>query len=142
MGAENETARPENDSTSQISAAIDKIMANPELISMVATALSASSPTVSAEGSEPLGERAENPDAAEAAVSAAPNIEKLPDIAASLAPLLSSLQKGGGAKHSPHADHRACLLSALKPYLSRERCEAIDYMIKLGKLSELFKGLG
>ncbi len=38
-------------------------------------------------------------------------------------------------------DNRAALLYALKPYLKRERQEAIDYMVKLSKLGDILKSL-
>lgn len=45
----------------------------------------------------------------------------------------------GTSHHSP--DCRAALLYALKPYLKRERQEAIDYMVKLSKLGDILKSL-
>ena len=38
-------------------------------------------------------------------------------------------------------DRRAALLCAMKPYLSADRREAIDYIIKLSKLGDLLKSL-
>ncbi len=132
----------------QISSMIDKIMANPELISMVASALGGSSgKSESAEKEKEQAEAAEggNETAVSASESAGlPSMEKLPELVAAIAPMLSSA--GGKSpslgKLSAPKDKRACLLAALKPYLSRERCEAIDYMIRLGALSEVFRGLG
>ena len=115
----------------QISSAIDKILANPELITMVASALGGSA-----------AEKKPSPEAKDETAAVAQNddiSEKLPDIMATLAPLMTSLQGKSLAKPSPRQDRRSCLLNALKPYLCRERCEAIDYMIKLGRISELFK---
>ena len=47
---------------------------------------------------------------------------------------------GGGksGKESAHRGSRSCeLLRALKPYLSKERCDAIDYMLNLGKIGDI-----
>ena len=66
---------------------------------------------------------------------------------ASIAPLLSGLSglsKGIGAGESGKGgqkDCRAALLLALKPYVSRGRCEAIDYMLRFSKLTDLLKTL-
>ena len=77
----------------------------------------------------------------------------LPD-ADSLKGLLSMLTQGGNAPEPPKNQQpstplaklfgskeevrcRIALLSALKPYLSESRCEKLDMVIKLLKLSEL-----
>lgn len=36
-------------------------------------------------------------------------------------------------------DDRACLLEALRPYLSRERCDMIDTLLRILELMELFR---
>ena len=120
----------------QISAAIDKILANPELISMVASALGGASPIKKEVASNTDPATAEHETKGE---NKAIN-EKSGDILSTLAPILSSLQ-GKSLSHSAANDKRACLLNALKPYLCHERCEAIDYMIKLTKISELLKNI-
>ena len=45
----------------------------------------------------------------------------------------------GHTHRSP--DCRATLLYAMKPYLNRERQEAIDYIVKLSKLGDILKSL-
>lgn len=46
----------------------------------------------------------------------------------------------GGKGHHGHS--RSCdLLRALKPYLSKERCDAIDYMLNFSKIGDLLGGL-
>lgn len=59
---------------------------------------------------------------------------KLPDIMAALTPVL----KGQSAKKAP-CDKRTALLLALRPYLSAGRCEAIDYITRIGKLGDVIK---
>ena len=122
----------------QISSMIDKIMANPELISMVASALGGGSK--SSESGESAEPAREEPVRAETL----PSMERLPELVAALSPMLSAQGSSPSprGKLSTPSDKRACLLTALKPYMSRERCEAIDYMIRLGALSEVFRGLG
>ncbi len=84
-------------------------------------------------------------------------LSKLPTILSTVKPLLEMLgsaSKTQGAQSiptaakpqkdshtSPSRDRRAELLSAMKPYLSHDRCEAIDYIIKLSRLGEILKTL-
>ncbi len=122
---------PESTQTPDISTAISKIMEHPELISMVASVLE-----------EP--KNAENvSDPPEAAPTSAEKIPTPPpDMLASLMPMISKLSSLGkqGDNSSSGIGHEQ-LLCALKPYLSRSRSEAIDYIIKISKMSSLLKGL-
>jgi hypothetical protein len=95
-------------------------------------------------------------------------IAKLPSILSAIRPIIDSLSKSGAPTSSaeavqtvslpsiaptapsgaapmpPHkqdADRRAALLCAMKPYLCRERQEAIDYIIKLSRLGDILKSL-
>ena len=140
-----EGGRMQGDSGLQISSMIDKIMANPELISMVASALGGGSAIEETEEQRETNETEAAATATEESLSAdLPSMEKLPELVAAIAPMLASAGARSAPAHklSPPKDKRACLLAALKPYLSRERGEAIDYMIRLGALSEVFRGLG
>ena len=87
-------------------------------------------------------------------------IAKLPGIVASVRPIIEMLGKGSPITSAPpptssgesvstalsisksHTnDSRTALLCALKPYLGAERQNAIDYVVKLGRLSEVLKTL-
>lgn len=128
---------PTADGGAQISAAIEKILANPELIGMVASALS----------SAPKGENTVSDTEADTQKSSAEKdavptaARELPDMAASLMPILSSLGTASKVTSVKGNDRRTCLLGALKPYLCKERCEAIDYMIKLARIADVFRGM-
>ncbi len=83
---------------------------------------------------------AEQSDAGEEALPAAglplgalpPDLmSKLPALVGALGPMLGT---GGG-----HKDERTTLLLALKPYMSPQRCDAIDKLIMVCRLSEVFK---
>lgn len=140
-----EGGRIQEESGLQISSMIDKIMANPELISMVASALGGKNASGEGDAAKELNDTEEEGSSEEANTPVSlPSMEKLPELVAAIAPMLTSAGARGAPAHklSPPKDKRACLLAALKPYLSRERCEAIDYMIRLGALSEVFRGLG
>jgi hypothetical protein len=103
-------------------------LAHPEVISMVASALGGAKPSADGASKDASDEDARS-------VSAPPSPS--PDALATLSPLLSGLSalKGGDQKHSD--DPKACLLRALKPYVSPARREAIDTMIRLSALSSL-----
>jgi len=105
----------------KISNAFQKILENPEIISTVAAALGMPAPT-----------KDESSKAA-ASLSDSGNTNAL----AAIAPLLSPISK----KSSPSeiSTDQACLLRALKPYVSQSRCEAIDYIIKITEISQLLK---
>ena len=110
-----------------ISGAINKILEHPELIGMIGSMLKTSPP-------------ADAPAENAVATDAAPTSQGGADILASLAPMLSSLKSAGAAL--PHKDDkRECLLLALKPYLSRERCDAIDQMLRISRISDVFKNM-
>ena len=64
-------------------------------------------------------------------------LSKLPEVIGAISPLVSS--KSGNSQ--PHNSRQIALLMALKPYLSPKRCEAIDYIAKISRLSQTFKGL-
>lgn len=127
-----------------ISDAISKIMANPEILSSVASMLGTSSPiSAKASDAQEVTETEEKAIAQDVPSSAPheapPSSSDIGAVVSTLAPLLSGLS---GSKKLPdikHDDKRACLLRALKPYLSPSRREAIDYMISLSQISDLIK---
>ena len=121
--------------TDNFSNALNSILSNPEMLSLIgsmakqlksdAEAGADKADAVSAATTAPS---AQSPPANEPSVSAA---------LSALAPLLS----GNGVKLSKRDNDRACLLRALKPYLSHDRAEAIDYIIKFSSLAEVLKKL-
>ena len=125
-----------------ISAAISRLMEHPEIIGAVASALSSAtgesnntppSQQISADTTKQKSEAVATPDT--------------PDLAASLMPIISRLGsldlgtiKGGGGKGGVGGKH-AALLCALKPYLSKNRSDAIDYMLKISQMSDIISKL-
>ncbi len=93
-------------------------------------------------------------------------LSKLPALISSIKPMLDMLGMGAGSapasatvstntthgdnnsveagslikKHSAD-DRRAALLCAMKPYLSRDRQQAVDYILKLSRLGDVLKSL-
>ena len=91
-------------------------------------------------------------------------ISKLPTIISTVKPLLEMLSTSSGQSAPAHQTtpavakpenlpvgsrggdrggnaHRSALLCALKPYLSSDRRQAIDYIIKLDRLGDVLKTL-
>lgn len=120
----------------RISDAINKLMANPELIGMIGRAMA------SAKAEAPPTDAAEPPEAAPAATerSEASPAADVSAMLSNIAPMLSSLS-GISPQKNAEADRRSCLLRALKPYLSKERGEAIEQMITVGRISEIIRGV-
>ncbi len=118
-----------------LSSAISKIMEHPELISMVASVLGndsdKSESTVTDNSTEiPSNEK----------VSA--SLNPTPEVISTLVPMLSKITAlGSGEAISKKSFKHEALLCALKPYLSSSRVEAIDYIIKVSKMSSLIQGL-
>lgn len=113
-----------------LTSALGAMLSNPEMlgvISSLAKELKDSSQTPT-EAKEPEIKVSSPPPAAENDMSA---------LVGKLAPLLS----GASSATSKKEDDRACLLRALKPYLSESRSEAIDYIIKFSVLAKALKNL-
>lgn len=87
-------------------------------------------------------------------------ISKLPTIISTVKPILDMLGAASSQKNQTKAvpaasvstekppqiskaaeDRRAALLCAMKPYLSRDRQDAIDYIVKLSRLGDILKSL-
>lgn len=142
----------EQNSPPSLSDAIERIMANPELISMVASTLGAKPPTLE-QKTEPRDVPQESSDGIETddrseindkSANAEPSPPDLASMVTSLAPILSGLRGGGGRADGIRQEHseakrREALLCALKPYVSDGRREAIDYIIRISEVTELIR---
>ena len=114
---------------SRISGAISRILEHPELIGMIGSVLAS-----------PPSAKEETSDQSTQATAIETSADGGGDMLAKLAPMLKGLQ--GVSKSLPHGDERReRLLIALKPYLSKERCEAIDQMLKISRISEILKNM-
>ena len=110
-----------------LSGAIAKLSEHPELISMVASALG--------KGTEPPTEQQAT---SSAALPSQPSPTQSPDLSSligSIAPVMAAL--GGNRKKDPREEHRDALLCALKPYLSEDRRQMVDRIMKLGQISDI-----
>ena len=125
-----------NKGADAFSAALDGILSNPEMMSMISSMAQKLK-----EGSPTASEASETQEVSAASAPEGPLPTSLPAMGdlgnaiGALAPLLSGGLPGGSAPD----DERARLLKALKPYLSKKRRDAIDHIISLSRLSVLFK---
>ena len=127
MDEQNTAAQSEG--SDGFSSILNGILSNPEMMAMI----SSMAGKLKGESAPAESTAAETREAAPA--ESAP--ERLPETISALAPLLS----GDSVKHSKRDNDRACLLRALKPYLSPGRSEAIDYIIKFSNIADLLKNL-
>ena len=115
------------------SAVLNGILSNPDMMAMI----SSMAGKLKESGSSADSADTVNAAAESTTPAAEPSSSRLPDVVSTLAPLLS----GDKIKPSKHDSDRACLLRALKPYLSPGRSEAIDYIIKFSSIADLLKNL-
>ena len=69
-------------------------------------------------------------------------LSKLPTMIDTVRPLLQNLSSSPSdheKKGKNDIDKRTALLLALKPYMSKNRCDAIDYIIKICGITDMFK---
>ena len=69
-------------------------------------------------------------------------LAKLPAMIDTVKPLLQNLPSSpskNDKEQKGELDKRTALLLALKPYMSKSRCDAIDYIIKICGITEMFK---
>lgn len=125
-----------------ISAAISRLVEHPEIIGAVASALS----SATGDNNIPQTPQAVSTNTTEQKNETTAPTDP-PDLAASLMPIISRLGtldlgalKGNGGKGGVGGKH-AALLCALKPYLSKNRSDAIDYMLKISQMSEIISKL-
>ena len=100
-----------------LSAMIERLKEHPEIVSTVASALGLGTAAPSSETSN----------------STSP--PPIPDMLSAIAPLMSKKDT------DPHKDDRMALLTALKPYLSQERRQIVDYIIQFSKIGDLMKNV-
>ena len=151
MNQINEREGPASDSSASsgqnidFSAMLNKVLANPQILSTVASALSGTAGDGTETGtvtqrSEPEEKKDKNPsDEPSPSPDVAAMAQKLPEIINMLGPVMTP--KGAYKQQSYQNDKRACLLNAMKPYMNPQRCEAIDYIIKFSQISEILKNI-
>ncbi len=125
-----ESTRPMPD----LSSIMNMISENPALMEMASSILS-SMPKPEQASMSDTSESVEPTVEASAAPSFGPPPSFDPELFAKIAPMLG----GMNSKSSPSDERRCALLRALRPYLSPERRDAIDYMLKFSRLGDLLQ---
>ena len=125
--------------STNIMGAVEKLMANPDIMSAVASALGGKkdAPVVDSSTSTP------ETFVSDTAVSAPTIPASMSEILPALSSLsdISRLSSTASKNDKGSADDRICLLNALKPYLSPRRRDAIDKLIRFSGLSDILKKL-
>lgn len=108
---------------------LSALLSNPELLSKLPTILSSVKPILDVLKNSGVITQSVSPAAVPTGAAPIPDSGVKNDIPTSL------------VRHSPGADSRTALLCAMKPYLSRDRQNAIDYIVKIGRLGDILKTL-
>lgn len=120
-----------------IADAMERLLAHPELLASVASAIGLGKPSSAQERTPDAHDDETPPDTPEKTLPAsAPQAADLGGTVAAFAPLLTAFTGKGDTKAN---DPRSCLLRALKPYVSHNRAQAIDTILRLSLVSEAFK---
>ncbi len=138
-------------------ALLGTLLSNPDLIRNISSMLGGASVGTTQEASSqssnpsPLGNNEAVTDGISRVLSNPEMMAKLPDVMKMLAPMMQQSQSASGASalasvpvsatpsHEGERDRRGCrndLLLALKPFLSPERCRAIDMLLGLSRLGD------
>ena len=122
----------------QVSDAIERLLANPELLSTIATAIGAK-PPIEKEAVNTDDTTSKNDTSQARSDTSSDDISaKLPELMSTVAPVIASLSGKGG---KPPDDDRARLLYALRPYVNPHRREAIETIVQLSRISEIIKSV-
>ena len=119
-----------------LTGALNKLISDPSLLTTIASAISGGMPTESAVQNGPKESVEAN---TVTAVEAKDSTSVAPPDTLPAMSKLSALGSLASMTKTPSNDSRACLLNALKPYMSPKRRDAIDKLVKFSNLSELLK---
>ena len=141
---ENQEYRPPMSADTFQADALSSILSNPETMAKIramAEQLSsngAPSATNSAIAPAPIGEN--SADGLASVLSNPALMAKLPQMMSLLAPMLASPPSPPhNETHKSTEDHRNDLLLALKPFLSPERCQAVDTILRIARLGTILR---
>ena len=121
-----QSSNPSNTGSRDI---LSSLLSNPELIAKLPTILSSIKPILDILGAS----------GATSASTTAPAAATITEPVS--APTADKEAPAAIVKASDKANSRTALLCAMKPYLSRDRQNAIDYIVKIGKLGDILKTL-
>ena len=132
-----------------LSDALSNVLSNPEMMEKIRT-IAQQLPSDASSSAPPDGlSPASSPKAPSAdglaSILADPQLmARLPQMMATLGPMLGSISPPATSHNKQEKPPEACrddLLLALKPFLSPERCHAIDTMLRISHLGNVFSQL-
>ena len=136
-----ETTSPK---TADPSALLGSLLSNPDLLRNISAMLGGGASAEQAPAAPPTASGDGVADGISRVLSNPEMMAKLPDVMKMLAPMVQGAQSSPPVPLSParepeERDRRGCrndLLIALKPFLSPERCRAIDMLLGLSRLGD------
>ena len=137
--------RPSSEA-SPLSGMLSSLLSNPEMMEKL-RAMVGQLPSVGEPSAPSASEPSPSPIPADglATVLSDPKLmSELPQIMTMLRPMLGAAAptvSPSPKKERNAEDCRNDLLLALKPYLSPERCEMVEYLIRVGRISDLLRAL-
>ena len=141
---ENQEYKPTMSADTFQADALSSILSNPDAMARIRamaeqlTSSGASPVTNSAVTPAPIGEN--TADGLASVLSNPALMAKLPQIMSMLTPMLSSPPTPAhNEAHKSTEDHRNDLLLALKPFLSPERCQAVDTILRIARLGTILR---
>lgn len=142
MSEKNELNNINIPSADALQSMVGTLMSNPDLLKNImgalgGTAASEKNSTQSTEG-EADAATADSITKKDEETQTHASVPSIPPELISKLPILLSALGGGGAPKSQGCSNREALLCALKPYLSQHRAEAIEKIIQLSRLGDLF----
>ena len=143
---EQEPNQAAHSDASPLSDTLSTLLSNPEMMEKIRSIAGQLSPQPAAPATETFHSHSANSLPADglASVLSDPDLmAKLPQMMAVLKPMLSTNVDSGRSLDQNHPrsteDCRNDLLLALKPFLSPERCHAIDTMLRIAKLGTVIR---
>ena len=144
-----ERIQPQSNEKAVNPPSLESLLSDPAMLAKLSGILSALGEKAPPPAPEPPAESPKSPDLLGALLSNPAMLEKLPQILAVLKPLLSA--DATAEKHSIEPStptavvlhdpviERNNLLCALKPFLSKERQDAVESILRITKLGEFLK---
>lgn len=157
---DDEQIKHETANTAPMAGMLNALLSNPDLLQKIGSAVGAMQNTAQtvSQNTAPQGERETASEQKEPAVQTASTsadalssilsdpsmLEKLPQIIAVMKPLMGSIPAPAPAAKEAKQSPELCrdnLLCSLKPFLSPERRDAVDAILRIAKLGAVFQQL-
>ena len=126
---------------SPLTDALSSILSNPEMMEKLRSVAGQLSPTQPPPSPANPSPNSSTVDGLASILSDPQMMAKLPQIMAMLGPMMGSIGNTGvtNKPNKSSEDCRNALLLALKPFLSPDRCQAIDTMLRISQLGTIIR---